>query len=702
MAMFTPNSEVQLFSGVPLNPSYTDTIDFASTSAQELYFLGFRTHTYGQLTYIRERSVIAVPEEYDNLIGTNYLRYRNSNFGNKWFYAFVTAVNYVNPNMTELVVQQDVMQTWLFDYHVVSAFIEREHTKSDWPFEHNIPEGLEFGPTKTGYSEEKSLSEMVIVLAYSPANINKDEKGAMHAGVYSGVAYKYFETTDAGVETLNQFIEAYATGGFLDDILSIFMIPKAVARGFAINYRMDTYPVAVDGYIPRNNKLFSYPYRYLAIDNHTGQEAIYRFDLFRNPSAIWLNVASIYNMDSACWLYPMDYAGQENNWDEGISLSNFPQCTWNGNIYANWLSRNKLSLGMQNIQMGVGLVTGITSGAMQGAMQGAVAGGPVGAAIGGLGGALTGGLNPLLSIGDTLAQRGDKSLYPNKLAGQENNSTVNVAWNKVGFIIKIMVITKEYAKILDDYFDRYGYKVSRTGVPDTKTRRSWNYVKTVDCKIKGPFPADQCIAIQNIYNNGITFWHVDDVGNYTLPNDCVNPGAHPVWEPPTNPPPPPHWEPSKPQPTGWGYPAVGWSNYRVTSGYGWRWINGERRWHDGVDIAIPNNWPLLAAHEGRITYIGKNELRGNYIDVTFVMDDGREAFYRYQHCNAIIGTVGDNVEVEKQIATCGWTGNVIPPGVQGAHLHMELHLEDIKGSGTFHTVDPLPYLVPNYETRGGN
>lgn len=38
-------------------------------------------------------------------------------------------------------------------------------------------------------------------------------------------------------------------------------------------------------------------------------------------------------------------------------------------------------------------------------------------------------------------------------------------------------ITEEYARILDDYFDRYGYVCRRIKQPNISSRPSWNYTK---------------------------------------------------------------------------------------------------------------------------------------------------------------------------------------------------------------------------------
>ena len=82
-----------------------------------------------------------------------------------------------------------------------------------------------------------------------------------------------------------------------------------------------------------------------------------------------------------------------------------------------------------------------------------------------------------------------------------------------------MAITAEYAEIIDNFFERFGYAVKRNKVPNMNTRPHWNYVKTTDAYITGNCPADSLAKIIGIFNHGITFWKVpSEVGNYSLNN----------------------------------------------------------------------------------------------------------------------------------------------------------------------------------------
>ena len=81
-----------------------------------------------------------------------------------------------------------------------------------------------------------------------------------------------------------------------------------------------------------------------------------------------------------------------------------------------------------------------------------------------------------------------------------------------------MSIKAQQAKVIDDYFTRYGYKVNSLKVPNYNTRPFWNYIQTIDPNITGSIPFNDIVKIKNIYEKGITFWHTNDIGDYSKDN----------------------------------------------------------------------------------------------------------------------------------------------------------------------------------------
>ena len=90
-----------------------------------------------------------------------------------------------------------------------------------------------------------------------------------------------------------------------------------------------------------------------------------------------------------------------------------------------------------------------------------------------------------------------------------------------GYCLVYKQISSEYIKILEDYFKKYGYAYNKIEVPNLHTRKSWDYIRTIDCNIYGNINNDSLNKIKDIFNTGVTIWHTTDVDNYNLNNDEI-------------------------------------------------------------------------------------------------------------------------------------------------------------------------------------
>ena len=127
-----PNTVIRILHNCPLDKTYDHTIYFSSENAQISYFQGLTKYTFTEQTYQRvQRGKARVQRKAEDLYDCNYMMFQNSSFGNKWFYAFITSVEYVNNITSEISFEIDVMQTWFFDYTLEDCFVEREHSVTD-------------------------------------------------------------------------------------------------------------------------------------------------------------------------------------------------------------------------------------------------------------------------------------------------------------------------------------------------------------------------------------------------------------------------------------------------------------------------------------------------------------------------------------------------------------------------------------------
>lgn len=110
----------------PLTLSNKNQLTFANVTAQENYFLSLPYTEDLEASYQRKDSIINFNRHIDSIMEYNYCMYKNENYSNKWFYAFITNMRYVNDGLTEISILTDAFQTWQFDIEFKQSFIERE------------------------------------------------------------------------------------------------------------------------------------------------------------------------------------------------------------------------------------------------------------------------------------------------------------------------------------------------------------------------------------------------------------------------------------------------------------------------------------------------------------------------------------------------------------------------------------------------
>ena len=79
-------------------------------------------------------------------------------------------------------------------------------------------------------------------------------------------------------------------------------------------------------------------------------------------------------------------------------------------------------------------------------------------------------------------------------------------------------ITADYARMMDDFFTMYGYATERLGTPNRRSRVCFNYLKCRDCNITGNVDSSVKEQLEHIYESGVTFWHNDNMYDYTQTN----------------------------------------------------------------------------------------------------------------------------------------------------------------------------------------
>lgn len=591
---FVPNSQVKLCS-VPFS-DYTNVLSFGTDDTKRYnYFSGKTVYNLtpdAGYSYVKGTGAIRVNKNKESLYNINYMIYRNTNFsGSKWFYAFVLSIEYINANCTEIRFAIDVWQTWESALNFHESFIVRQHIpKSQDTIGANLqPEGF----TDLRYVEEKAqrydlgeLGLMFIVACvtyWDGTNFIKQCKTKSIDGIYSGLYYVPFYSSDSLVSFVNKYLVAEAEHS--KEIIAIYTVSKDFIGKNNVNFRegiplgynpnsdsTDSFtwhslsyhdgtnkltkidiqpdPGAPSQYItPNNKKLLTFPFTKIVLTNNNGSSVTYRqeffddIDEYTTGDLMSFVIKATPLLPSCTICYPYNYRLGDQT--EGLIINGYPQCSWVSDTYQQWLALNQNTLKYQQltpiINAGVNnfnnMISSITGGAGAYALAGTqmdnarttqgqfnVLGNVIGNRIASIGTQLNNTVNNIVSTGEQIwnfyAKKADMELQPNQSNGSYNSSNIQLAMDKLCFTICYYRLSYEQFKQIDNYFDKFGYAINDFKPVNYNNRSNFDYIETSQVLIDGDVPEDDMNTIKSIFNNGVRIWHKPDTFlNFSVANN---------------------------------------------------------------------------------------------------------------------------------------------------------------------------------------
>ena len=571
-----PSSTIHLLKNVPLNNTYDETIRFASKAQQVAYFARGELHvqSFTNQSYQRyDRGVLRIQALADDLYQCNYMCFQNTGHSSepKWFYAFVTSVDYVNENCTNISYEIDVMQTYLFDVEVGMCFVEREHTFRDGIGDNIVEENVALG--EYVFEDYNDIDTKFPPTQEDPGRFNRycvvimtctvyTDAGNVLANVYDnvvqGATLYAFAYDDDHIGELQTFIQGYTQ--VPEEIVAMYMIPMALIGEIPSNHIIghgrtgierncvasalspskSTTPSTFGNFVPKNNKLYTYPFTYYHVDNGSGDELRLRYEFFQDGKpTIQLHGTLTPPVQIVC--VPASYKGVPDKiplgpyhglYTQAITLENYPMCSWSTDFYSTWISQNLVPMGLNIVSKALPAIS-MSSSATE-LIHGASVKNSIGLPY----------WKNIRTTNDVTSKNTSFSptekfssaaqiasdlysahIHSDDIRGAKFCANANFATYNHTFHVGRARITEQYARIIDNYFNMFGYAVRRVKVPivfnrNETVRPHWNFVKTANCVLsKSNCPTDVANAIISIFNNGITFWeNADEIGDYSLDN----------------------------------------------------------------------------------------------------------------------------------------------------------------------------------------
>jgi len=412
-----------------------------------------------------------------------------------------------------------------------------------------IPEGLETGEYVIKQYHTIDYLDVYYVIAYLGDYIYTDNQadqifvgqaGYKYNGIFSSVTY--IIANESGFKYLMSQMKNETNSA---NILTIFTIPKLAfngidypesyssssktwdSKGFqvldfdqdSVSFTVRSLP-SLDGltslennYVPRNKKLLTHPYIYLACNPTVGSGNIYRYEDFNENHPVFDLISEI-NPNPQVLCIPMGYrhAGKTygTNLQDLSSISGYPSISYRNDNFNVWLAENSnmlnINLAKENLNYQQTTTNNIlntlensfnTAKRVASTLKNGDRTNALLDLINGLSDSQSAGINQgfneanhHLNIKSQLAQIERQKMLPDSAVLSGNNSTL-LGYNLINSqIFTTYCIKEEFARKLDRYFDMYGYLTNNVKIPNLNNRPNWNYVKTIRCNNSRKYPSN--------------------------------------------------------------------------------------------------------------------------------------------------------------------------------------------------------------------
>lgn len=544
MAYIAPNSDVWICRGVPLDSRSKYTYRPSSKNEQFEAFNAYSVYTLTAQSYIRHsNNTIRVAIAPDLLLTCNYMMFRNTSFGNKIFYAFITDVEYSTTESSLITYSIDNIQTYFFDVSFNASYVEREHSITD-----NIGDSITPEPVITSgqevISKYQTMSDgltagvyTVIVTAHDLLNPVVEDyvfQTATH-GNFSGAClageYNVCNVVPSSLQDFYNVVNNYIRVAGVNGILGMYLIPRLAYTGdewdtahpwLAPNVTTNTLPAVyaqvvpkpavtdkLGGYLPKNNKLYTYPFCFFRLNNSLGSSMDYRYEFFTTDSATFRLSSSGVTPDQSVYCTPQHYRGFLLDWDSSLIYDTYPATSFITSEYNDYIGNNSNRLLAGQLSRVVSAVTAVATAPVN----------PVGT-ITSLAGNVTDGMSEYAMLKDLQGQT--------STIGGTASGYFNLLFAQNFFIGYRVTVNASVAKQYDDFFTMYGYSVNTLKVPQfaqSQRRKAYNYCKTKNACVRSlgatslGVPDTALKDIQSALDGGLCLWEtLGNVGNFSVDN----------------------------------------------------------------------------------------------------------------------------------------------------------------------------------------
>ena len=491
--MSTRNNQVILTQNIHNSPDYTHVINFNQSAMYDLC-VSNAVYIASDFSFIRQfENTIKVSVPYNSAMLASYIAIRDTSLSSKVVFGWIDKITYISDSCVQIQYTVDYWATWRDRLQFNRVFIERQHTQNDV-----------FGANRQA---EPIQVDSYITNAYGEISANPDRFRAIFAeerigdDTYISPNYGYIDAehlphtlyeidapvSEMELQRFSNLFGAYVVEGHGGSLLGVSLY-HSTGDDQQLTLQMLK---NLDGYTPLNKKTLQSPFCVTKLSNNFGSYNILKPELFVGEGQAFRMLSVNCGVgQSVC--RPFNYAGMQENFEQSVSISDYPQVPTPIDSYSTWMGQNKV-LAQQNAQYTM------ESGGLN----------ALGSLLSGnIGGAIMGVANAGLSASQIM-----RSYYnhpdnaPDSVIGRAGGSYTNMSANKICYTIEMQSVPKERAQAIDEFFSRWGYAVNEIDLVRTNNPRfSFHYVKVggTECAVQGAIPRPALDSINRAFRAGIT------------------------------------------------------------------------------------------------------------------------------------------------------------------------------------------------------
>lgn len=385
------------------------------------------------------------------------------------------------------------------------------------------------------YHSFPNLGSLMSVLYESEENVNNIV--SIYVTEDIGVPFTTTRDTETGyVEvTFQGALESEThefeyTEGDQFAMMYVRRIDQTITTEFTIeNFREKFY----DGYgKPDTSKVLAFPYSVIELNDFKGNVVTLKPDFVNSPDLTIIRKGSLGTDNKVSYAvknYSMsndDFSGKLQAQNVHALIDNNPNDLPILNDHlASFMQGNKNQINNQKEQMATQLMMGMAQG-LTGGIVGArsTTGSPM-SAVGSAFNATNAIADYHYGIQGILTKQQDINNIPPSVQKMGGNTAYDFSNGYTGMFVVFKTVQPQYRHILEDYFKLYGYKQHRLKQPNFRTKTNFNYVKTKNALITGNFENQYITQLKEIFNSGITLWHNNSIGDYSVTNHDISGGG---------------------------------------------------------------------------------------------------------------------------------------------------------------------------------